>query len=393
MQVTRARLFVQTMRNQQMSARKFLTMIAVVILTFVVAETSIAHPATGIVVDRKGQIYFSDLETIWKIDSQGKLTAIRAGLNGRHVHELSIDAQDNVYGADISYAPATQKWISSVWKITPEGKVIYLQEESDHPAPGISIWFDRAGNMYSIDQNNHTKTRTLLLRRTPEGVVSTLAGSAYGHADGKGTAARFGSVGGMSFGGDGSLYLTDGAYVRRVTLDGDVTTLAKDLTLRTSEDKPTLFGGLYGSLTGLTVDSGGNVYVADAGNRRLLKVSSEGKVSVVYRVDPPYFPNGVFATPSGDVYVMEVGLTLPNTSFGPRVRRISPDGTNQVIVTVAEENAGILRGPAAQSLGVATESTLRFFLERTKFVVLVSALMIASTAAFFMWRRRRRKQA
>ena len=122
--------------------------------------------------------------------------------------------------------------------------------------------------MYSIDQNNHTKTQTLIMRRTPGGDVSTFAGSAYGHADGKGTAAKFGSIGGMAFGADGNLYLTDVPYVRRITMDGSVSTVAKDLTATTSEDKATSFGGSYGSLTGLSVDSSGNVFVADAGNRR-----------------------------------------------------------------------------------------------------------------------------
>lgn len=382
-----------SIRSHYVYVKSLLAMISVVILIVVAAENGNAHPATGIVVDSKGQLYFSDLETIWKIDRQGKLSQVRAGLNGRHVHELSIDAQDNVYGADVSYAPATQKWITSVWKITPEGKVIYLQEESDHPVSGMSIWLDRAGNMYSIDQNNHTKTRTLLLRRTPDGVVSTLAGSAYGHADGQGTTAKFGSVGGMFFGADGNLYLSDGAYVRRVTMDGNVSTLGRDLTTRTSEDRPALFGGSHSSLTGLTVDSGGNIYVADAGNRRLLKISYDGKVSIVYRADPPYFPNGVFAAPSGDVYVMEVGLTLPNTSFGPRVRRISPNGKNEVIATVGEENQGMLRGPVAQSLGVATEGALQFSLEHAKVVALLVCLTIVSVTVFFLWRQRRRKQA
>lgn len=282
------------MQNHNLSGGKFFTLIAVMVLTIMAAGISVAHPATGIVVDSKGQLYFSDLETIWKIDRQGNLTAVRAGLNGRHVHELSIDAQDNVYGADISYVPATKKYITSVWKITPAGKVIFLQEETDQPAAGMSIWLDRAGNMYSVDQNNHTKTQTLILRRTPGGDVSTFSGSAYGHMDGKGTAAKFSSIGGMAFGADGNLYLTDGSYVRRVTMDGTVSTVAKDLTARTSEDKSMSSGGSYGSLTGLSVDASGNVFVADAGNRRLLRISSDGNVSVVYRVDAPYFPKWSF---------------------------------------------------------------------------------------------------
>jgi hypothetical protein len=200
-----------------------------------------AHPATGIVIDRAGNVYFSDLETVWRIDTQGKLSVFRQGVNGRHVHELTIDAQDNIYGGDISYEG--QKWVSDVWKMTTAGTSSYLMEPTTHPPRSMSPWLDRDGNMYLIDQNNHTKTQTLLLRRSPDGQVITLAGSAYGHQDGKGIAARFSSVGGMAFGPDGSLYLTDGATVRKVMMDGSVTTVASGLTTRTADDKPALFGG------------------------------------------------------------------------------------------------------------------------------------------------------
>lgn len=350
-----------------------------------------AHPATGIVVDRKGQIYFSDLEAVWKLGTDGKLSLFRAGVSGRHVHELAIDEQDNIYGADISYEPATKKWISDVWKMTPEGKLSYLLEPTTDPPPGMSIWQDQKRNMYFIDQNNHTKSQTLLLRRTPAGKVITFAGGAYGHADGKGLQAKFSSVGGMAFGQDGNLYLTDGTSVRKVTMDASVTTLANDLTSRTAEDKPTLFGGSYRSLTGLTVDSAGSVYVADAGNRRLLKIANDGKVTVVYRADPPYFPNGVFATPTGDLFVMEVGFTLPSSWSGPRVRKVSPNGTNTLLVTVGEEQAGSLRGSVARSMGASTESALRFFLERTKILILLLGAS-ASALIVFGWRRHRRRQ-
>jgi len=187
------------------------TIIVLIILAgaFSLAETASAHPATGIVVDRAGNVYFSDLETIWKLDANSKKTVFRAGVNGRHVHELSIDDGGNVYGADLSYNPNTKTWPSAVWKMTPEGKFSYLMEPTESPPRGMSIWLDRAGNMYVIDQNNHTKTQTLVLRRTSDGKVSTLAGSAYGHRDGRGVDAHFGSVGGMAFGPDGNLYLAD----------------------------------------------------------------------------------------------------------------------------------------------------------------------------------------
>jgi sugar lactone lactonase YvrE len=362
----------------------------VALLSFAVRVA--AHPASGIVVDHKGNVYFSDLETIWKIDPQGKLTVFRAGVSGRHVHELTIDEQDNVYGADVSYVPSTKQWLSDVWSMTPEGKLTYLLEPTTNPPRGMSIWRDRGGNMYLVDQNNHLKQQTLLVRRTPDGNVSTFAGSAYGQFDGKGPQARFSSINGMAFGGDGSLYLADGTSVRRVTLDGNVTTIARDLNFRTLKDKPTLFGGAYGSLAGLTVAANGNVYVADAGNRRLLKINRDGNVEVVLRSDPPYFPNGVFAT-ANELYVLEVGFTLPNISSGPRVRKITADGKNVVIAVVgAEGDPNDVKPAVAERVGVKLESAISFFVNagpRLYSIIALSAGILV--VAGFVWQRRRRR--
>src|SRR3989442_679696 len=277
----------------------------------------------------------------------------------------------------------------------PEAEFTYLLDPITGPRRGMSIWRDREGNMFLMDQNNHLKQQTLLLRRTPDGNVTTFAGSAYGHADGKGTQARFGSVGGMAFGADGSLYLTDGTAVRRVTTDGSVTTIAGDLNFKTREDKPSLFGGAYGSLAGLTVDANGDVYVADAGNRRLLKVNRDGKVEVALRTDPPYFPSGVFATPANDLYVLEVGFTLPGTWSGPRVRKITREGKNSIIALVgAGENSGNLKAAVAQRVGVTVENAAGLLVNagpRQYFMIALSGVILAMGWALQRCRRSRRR--
>jgi hypothetical protein len=295
------------------------------------APSLLAHPPWGIVVSSTGIVYFSDLETVWKIDRDGNVSVFRPGVSGRHVHELSIDDQDNIYGPELVYDSSRQKYLLGVWKMTADGKQTQLQSPIESFISGVGVCRDRAGNTYAIEQNNNLKQKTLLLKRTPDGTVSTLAGSAYGHADGKGAAAKFSSVYAMTFSSDGNLYLTDDTYVRRVTLDGNVTTVTKELAARTDEDKPTLFGGNDKILAGLAADSSGNVYVADAGNRRVLKIGKDGKAGVVYRLDPPYFPTGVFVTANGDLYVLEFSYTPPGTTDKPRVRRISADGQNQIL--------------------------------------------------------------
>jgi hypothetical protein len=352
-----------------------------------------AHPASGIVRDHGGNIYFSDLETVWKIDINDKLSVFRPGVNGRHVHELAIDDQDNIYGADISYQ--SQKWISAVWKMTPDGSFEFLLAPTENPPRGVSIWRDREGNNYFVDQNNHTRTQTLLLRRTPDGHVATLAGGAYGHADGKGTIARFGSIGCLNFGPDGSLYLTDSSTVRKVAMDGTVVTLAANLDARTKDDKPTLFGGSYGHLSGLAVDASENVFVADAGNRRLFKIDRAGKAEVLLRSDPPYFPNGVAIGSSGELYVLEVGFTLPSSWSGPRVRKISADGKSRILATVGAANDGRnLKATVARNAGASAESFLSFFLigDRIKYGILIISVGILCTGAI-VWQRRKGERA
>src|SRR6185295_7001831 len=76
-----------------------------------------AHPAWGIVVNRAGEVYYSDLETVWKIDRAGHVSVARAGVSGRHVHELSIDADDNIYGEDYDGTS------TRVWKMAPSGAI------------------------------------------------------------------------------------------------------------------------------------------------------------------------------------------------------------------------------------------------------------------------------
>ena len=87
---------------------------------------------------------------------------------------------------------------------------------------GVAV--DGAGNVYVGDRSNHR-----IRKITTSGVVSTLAGSGTpGYADGTGTSAKFTSPTGVAVDGAGNVYVADlfNHRIRKITTSGVVSTLA-----------------------------------------------------------------------------------------------------------------------------------------------------------------------
>jgi sugar lactone lactonase YvrE len=128
-------------------------------------------------------------------------------------------------------------------------------------------------NLYILDGS----TLRTLAPGNATGQVTTLAGdaSAQGSADGYGTAARFSAYPeGIAFDGQSNLYITDflNSDVREYSFDtGLVTTVAGTVGVLGSADG---FGpaAQFHFPIGVTVDTSGNVYVADAANATIRKM-------------------------------------------------------------------------------------------------------------------------
>ena len=112
--------------------------------------------------------------------------------------------------------------------------------------------------------------------------VSTLAGSKpKGYVDGPGAEARFNWPTGVVTARDGTLYIADflNNTIRQITPDGMVSTLAGSATAGYLD--ATGAEALLGGPDNIAVDSRGNIFVADANNYRIRMITPGGEVSTV----------------------------------------------------------------------------------------------------------------
>ena len=125
--------------------------------------------------------------------------------------------------------------------------------------------FDASGNLYVADEN------ACIRKITPAGVVSLLAGQpgVLGNADGKGSAATFRNLNSIVADKQGNLYAADNTLIRRITPDGTVTTIAGSGTGYTDGAGT---AARFRDIRSITIDSKGVLYVADLSNQAIRKI-------------------------------------------------------------------------------------------------------------------------
>lgn len=136
---------------------------------------------------------------------------------------------------------------------------------------------DAAGNIYVADRDNNR-----IRKISADGVVSTLAGSgAAGSTNGQGTKATFDMPTGITINTLGELFVADyGSHlIRKVTADGLVSTLAGNTTAGYVNAIGT--SARFNQPAGIVADGAGNLYVADAGNRAVRKIGTDGSVTTI----------------------------------------------------------------------------------------------------------------
>jgi streptogramin lyase len=191
------------------------------------------------------------------------------------------------------------------------------------------ITIDAAGNLYVGDRINHA-----IRKITPAGVVSTLAGNGSpGSANGTGAAASFNEPLGIAADASGNIFVADyiNGLIRKITPAGVVTTFQNP-------------GATY--IFGIAIDGANNLYTTEYTNQRIVKYTPAGVATVVAGTAGTAgtddgtgaaarfnFPSGIAVDAAGNLYVAD--------AFNHRMRKITAAG---VVTTIAGSSAGNANG-------------------------------------------------
>lgn len=336
----------------------------------------------GVVADSSGNIFVADLgnSVIRKITPAGQVTTFAGtarnygyadGTGPAAVFDapagLAIDASNNIYVADSGN--------EVIRVITPAAVVTTLAGSPGNAgyanATGSAALFydpqgiavDGSGNVYVSDYGNE-----VIRMITSAGVVSTVAGTpgATGSADGPAASASFWGPEGVAVDSAGNIYVADSANdtIRQITSSGTVSTLVGNAGFKGGADG-TGSAARFNSPVGLALDSGGDIYVGDAGNNTVRKIAPGGIVTTLAGTAPGYgstdgnglaarffAPNGVAVDANGNAYVAD---TRNST-----IRKMTPAGNVTTLAGTAEVTGSVDATGSAASFknpfGVAVDA-------------------------------------
>lgn len=293
-----------------------------------VSPPSISYPAPAIFVVGQS-VSLTPVNSGGAINTSGQSTTTYA-TGFYNPLSTATDGQGNVYVADAGN--------HQIKKIAPGGTVSVLAGAgyagySD--GTGTSAVFrhpsflavDGSGNVFVADQQNHR-----IRKITPSGVVSTFAGSGSGSfSDGTGTSASFQYPMGLAFDGSGNLYVAD-AYnqrIRKITPSGVVSTYAGTGAIGSTNS--TALSSTFNYPMGINFDASGNLYVADRVNHMVRKITPSGVVSTLAGSGTAGYAEGNGSSAqfnaSNSVAVDASGTVYLVDQNNNRVRQITPSGT------------------------------------------------------------------
>jgi trimeric autotransporter adhesin len=294
---------------------------------------SIGYPQ-GVAADGAGNVYFTSLNCVFKVDASGTLTRIAGTSRAGYFGDGGPAASAQLYGPS-----------------------------------GVAV--DAAGNLFIADTTNN-RVRKI----SSSGIITTVVGNGqqgYSGDGGPATEAQLNSPLGVAMDAAGNLFIADTANnrVRKVSTTAIITTVAGNGQQGYSGDGGSALSAQLSGPSGLAVDAAGNLFIADNSNNRVRKVSpasiittvagggggglGDGGPAISAQLNDP---RGVATDAQGNLFIAD--------NNNQRVRKVSPASIITTVAGGAACCAGDV-GPAASAylnsaIGVAVDTAGNLFI-------------------------------
>jgi len=270
----------------------------------------------SITTDPQGNVYFNDTFNyrVRKIDANNIISTIAGnGLYGTSGDGGPATSASFTSLSGIAVGSAGGVYVSDAWIYTNQNTCGYIRVISSNglittiAGNGTSSWagdglqalqtginptglaVDASNNLYVFDSDNYRVERI----DTNGVIVSVVGTGAWGYSGdgGPATNAAIGSISGIALDAQGNLYLADreNLSVRKVDANGIISIVAGNGYYGYASDGSAATNTALGSLTGIALDTKGNIYFGDAyydernssNHYRILKIDTNGILSTV----------------------------------------------------------------------------------------------------------------
>lgn len=264
-----------------------------------------ADPGVGIVMNSKGNLFYTDLSQIWMIKPDGSKSIAVPNV---HSHELFMDKNDQLWGEHLWFnGEQTNTWGHYLWRRSANGEIIKVKDSTAGFSEWNSFTRDAAGNMYYIE-----KSIPSYFWKIDTAGKKTLLGS-----------KSFQSIGRLHLTEKGDLYFNNGADLYWFPEADSIELYIKDIADVTGKADAH-------SIMSIWSDNKKNLYIATGSV--IKKIEKSKFIITVYKSVGNWKPVSGLVAPNGDFWVMEY-----NDKNEVRVNKIS-----------AAERKGIVKENAFQ---------------------------------------------